>query len=241
VLDAVLLGLAGVAAGLIGSTAGLASLVSYPALLATGLSPLSANVTNTVALVSSSIGSVGASAPELHGRRHEVGLLACVAAFGGALGCVLLLTAPASAFERAVPWLIGGASLAVLVRPRLPRSGARSSRLALVPVFLIGVYGGYFGAAAGVLMLALLAHRFGELPVANAVKNLVVGTANAVAAAIFAVIAPVHWVSVVFLAAGMFVGSSVGPGVVRRTDPRLLRALIATAGLALAVVLGVRG
>ena len=108
--EALLLVLAGIAAGLIGSIAGLASLFSYPALLAAGLSPVIANVTNTVALVFSSVGSVGASGPELRGRRAMLERLVISGAIGGILGGVLLLTTPADAFKRVVPWLIGLAS-----------------------------------------------------------------------------------------------------------------------------------
>ena len=115
-----LLVLAGVGAGLIGSIAGLASLISYPALLAVGVPPVTANVTNTVALVLNSVGSVSASRPELTGQRRRVPRLAAAAVLGGATGMALLLLTPSGAFERIVPWLIAGASAAILVQ-RPPR------------------------------------------------------------------------------------------------------------------------
>jgi uncharacterized membrane protein YfcA len=241
--EAFLLILAGVGAGLIGSIAGLASLVSYPALLAAGLSPVSANVTNTVALVFSSVGSVSASGPELRGcRRAMLERLVISGAAGGILGGALLLATPADAFKRVVPWLIGLASVAVLIGPRrLPVPDVRPEDAdhptvgLIAMVFAIGVYGGYFGAGAGVAMLALLGRSFASLPVANAIKNLVLGVANGLAAVAFAIFGSVHWPFAVFLAIGLFIGGSLGPRVVRRANPQILRVLIALAGIGLAV------
>jgi uncharacterized membrane protein YfcA len=240
---ALLLVLAGVGAGLSGSIAGLASLVSYPALLAFGLAPVTANVTNTVALVFSSAGSVAGSRPELRGQRARVRHLGVVAIAGGIVGGVLLLLTPRDSFERVVPWLIGLGSLTILW-PRRPMpqpdvAHPPASRLLVVGVFLIGIYGGYFGAAAGVLMVALLLIATPEtLARLNALKNVLLGLANAVAAIIFAVFGPVHWVAVIPLAAGLLVGARVGPIVVRHSPARALRVLIALAGVGLAIHLG---
>ncbi|MGY1857997.1 sulfite exporter TauE/SafE family protein [Modestobacter sp. SYSU DS0290] len=249
-LEFVLLVVAGVGAGLTGSIAGLASLVSYPALLATGLSPLSANVTNTVALVLSSVGSVSASRPELTGQRPRLVRLGAAAVLGGTVGAVLLLLTPADAFELLVPFLIAAASLTILVQrpPReLAAEGAAEQGgppprdhwgLAL-GTFLVAIYGGYFGAAAGVLMLAMYLLVLGEgVPRGNALKNLVLGLANLVAAIGYAVFADVAWLAALPLAIGFFVGGRLGPRVVRRVPQRLLRRVIAVAGLALAVHLG---
>ncbi|MGY1749415.1 sulfite exporter TauE/SafE family protein [Modestobacter sp. SYSU DS0511] len=246
-LEFVLLVVAGVGAGLTGSIAGLASLVSYPALLATGLSPLSANVTNTVALVLNSVGSVSASRPELAGQRPRLVRLGTAAVLGGGVGAVLLLLTPADAFELLVPFLIAAASLAILVQ-RPPRElaaegAARPSRdhwgLTL-GTFLVAIYGGYFGAAAGVLMLAMYLLVLGEgVPRGNALKNLVLGLANLVAALGYAFLADVAWLAALPLALGFFVGGRLGPRVVRRVPQRLLRRVIAVAGLALAVRLGI--
>ncbi|MQA35366.1 sulfite exporter TauE/SafE family protein [Modestobacter roseus] len=251
VLEFVLLVLAGVGGGLTGSIAGLASLVSYPALLATGLSPLSANVTNTVALVLNSVGSVSASRPELSGQRPRLVRLGVAAVLGGLLGAVLLLLTPADAFELLVPFLIAAASVAILVQrpPReLAAEGAADAAahpprdhwgLAL-GTFLVAVYGGYFGAAAGVLMLAMYLLVLGEgVPRGNALKNLVLGLANLVAALGYAFLADVDWLAALPLALGFFVGGRLGPRVVRRVPQRLLRRVIAVAGLALAVHLGI--
>jgi uncharacterized protein len=243
-----LLVLAGVGAGLTGSVAGLASLISYPALLAAGIPPVTANVTNTVALVLNSVGSVSASRPELTGQGRRLRRFAVAAVLGGLAGMALLLLTPSSAFERIVPWLIGGASVALLVQ-RPPRElvahGAARAHPGgdpwwlLVGTFAVAVYGGYFGAAAGVMMLAMYLLGTGEsLPVGNALKNVVLGAANLTAAVGYVLLTSIAWSAAVPLALGLFVGGRLGPRVVRRAPQTLLRRIIAVAGLALAVKLG---
>jgi uncharacterized membrane protein YfcA len=245
-----LLVLAGVGGGLTGSIAGLASLVSYPALLAAGLPPVAANVTNTVALVLNGVGSVSASGPELRGQGRRLMRLAGGAVLGGAAGAALLLLTPSDAFERIVPWLIGGAAVALLVQ-RPPRELAARGVAAHpthrdpwwlpLAVAAIAVYGGYFGAAAGVMLLALFLLSTGEgLAVGNALRNVVLGLANLTAAVAFTLFAPVAWSAAVPLAIGLFVGGRLGPRVVRRAPQVLLRRLIALAGLGLAVHLAVQ-
>jgi len=242
-LDPLWLVLAGFGAGLTGSVAGLASLISYPALLTLGLPPVSANVSNTVALVFSSIGSVWGSRPELVGQRARARYLGPIAVAGGLTGGLLLLETPSSTFALVVPWLIGLASLTILV-PRDPARRApneldRPTWKLSTGVFLLAVYGGYFGAAAGVLLLALLLVATAEpLARSNAMKNLLVGLANAVAAVVFVAIGPVRWLAVIPLAAGCLLGGRFGPSIVRRVPAAPLRALIACGGLALAVHLG---
>ena len=235
----VLLLVAGTAAGLSGSVAGLASLFSYPALLAVGLAPVTANVTNTVALVFNSAGSITGSRPELATQWGRVRRLAPTCVAGGVLGGVLLLLGPAGVFEKIVPWLIAVGSLTILVNPRPPvdpdAPPRQESRAVLAGTFIIGVYGGYFGAAAGVLLLALLLVATSEsLAHSNAVKNVVLGGANAVAAVIFAIFGSVDWLAAIPLAVGLFVGGHTGPLIVRHTPARLLRRVIAVAGLGLA-------
>jgi uncharacterized membrane protein YfcA len=244
-----LLVLAGVGAGLCGSMAGLASLISYPALLATGLSPVTANITNTVALVSTSVGSVSASGPELKGQGRRLLRLGAGALLGGATGALLLLLTPSGAFERVVPWLIAAAAGAILFqRPpaELAAEGARAHPDHRDPwwlpvgTFAIGIYGGYFGAAAGVLMLAMYLLTTGEgLPRSNALKNVMLGVANSVAAVGYVLFAGVAWSAAIPLAIGLFVGGRLGPGIVRRVPQTALRRVIAVAGLALAIKLGV--
>jgi len=240
----VLLLVAGVGAGLTGSIAGLASVISYPALLGVGLAPVTANVTNTVALVFSSVGSVAGSRPELRGQAARVRRLGAVGILGGTVGGVVLLSSPAGAFEKIVPWLIGFGSLTILITSRPPidpdAPPRADSRLVLLGVFLIGVYGGYFGAAAGVLLLALLLAASSEtLARCNALKNFVLGLANLVAAVVFVLFGSVDWVAAVPLAIGLFVGGRTGPVIVRHAPARLLRILIAIAGIGLAIYLGV--
>lgn len=236
--------LAGLGGGLAGSVAGLASLVSYPALLAAGLPAVSANVSNTVALVFGSVGSVSGSVVELRGQRVHARRFGAIALAGGSCGGALLLLTPSSAFVRVVPWLIGGASLAILAQRSPDRplriEGRRATWGLSAGVFAITVYGGYFGAAAGVLLLALLLSVSGEtLARSNAMKNLVLGLANAVASVAFIAFGPVRWSAVVPLAFGFLVGGRLGPLVVRRAPAGPLRVLIACAGLALAVHLAI--
>lgn len=242
-LDPLWLVLAGLGAGLAGSIAGLASIVSYPALLAVGLPPIAANVTNTVSLVFSSIGSVAGSRPELVGQRQKARQLAGVAVAGGICGGLLLLATPSRQFALIVPWMIGLASVAILVRPspdRIPAAaGTRPHWMLTVGVFVVGIYGGYFGAAAGVLLLALLLLVDADtLARANALKNLLLGLANGVAAVAFVFLGPVHWSAALPLGLGMLVGGRLGPMVVRRSPAEPLKVAIAAAGLGVAVYLG---
>ncbi len=237
-----LLVLAGVGGGLTGSIAGLASLVSYPALLAVGLPPVAANVTNTVALIFSSVGSISGSRPELAGQGARLRRLSWLAVAGGAAGGALLLLTPSGQFELIVPWLIGLASVAILlVRPAPVHPPRRDGVRLQLGLLVIAVYGGYFGAAAGVLLLALLLVSTGDsLPRSNAAKNVLLGLSNAVAALGFAFFGPVHWLAALPLAAGLFVGGRIGPIVVRRAPPSWLRAVIGLAGIGLATYLGVK-
>ncbi|MEV0134476.1 sulfite exporter TauE/SafE family protein [Dactylosporangium sp. NPDC050688] len=237
----VVLPLAGLGAGLIGSVAGLASLISYPVLLALGLPPVTANVTNSVSLVFSSAGAVAGSRPELTGQGPRLRWLALAAVAGGATGSALLLLSPAETFEVVVPWLIAGASLAILL-PRRPADAERHRHhgwLLAGGVALVGVYGGYFGAAAGIVLLALLlAMTPDTFAQGSAAKNVLLGVANAVAACAFALFGPVHWLAVLPLGVGLFAGGRLGPVVIRRSPPAALRGVIAALGLGLAVHLG---
>ena len=247
-LEFAFLVLAGIGAGLTGSIAGLASLVSYPALLATGIPPVTANVTNTVALVLNAVGSVSASRPELRGQARRLRPLLAAAALGGATGMALLLLTPTEAFERIVPWLIAGASAAILVQ-RPPRELAaegtqrpvRDPRWLPLGTFVVAIYGGYFGAAAGVLLLAMYLLTTHEgLPRGNAMKNVVLGMANAVAAVGFVVLTDVAWSGALPLALGFLIGGRLGPRIVRRAPQGILRTVIAVAGLGLAIHLGIQ-
>jgi uncharacterized membrane protein YfcA len=240
---------AGIAGGLTGSIAGLASVATYPALLALGLPPVTANVTNTVALVFNGIGSMLGSRPELKGQGPWLLRIAPLAAVGGAIGAALLLSTPADGFEKIVPVLIGASAIFIVLpvsQPSAPTTAGEKPRrrrvvqvLEATAIFVITVYGGYFGAAAGVLLLALLLRAGGAtLAHANAAKNVILGVANTVAAVGFAFLAPVHWLAVLPLGIGCLIGSRLGPVVVRRAPTTLMRWLIGIAGLVLAVKLG---
>jgi uncharacterized membrane protein YfcA len=242
--DVVFLLVAGVLAGIAGSVAGLASLVSYPALLAVGLPALTANVTNTVALVLYTVGAMSFSRQELAGQSARLRRLALVTSVGGGTGAALLLSTPAEVFELLVPLLIGGASLVLLLQPAITRlvGGLVSERspALLAALFAVGVYAGYFGAAAGVVLLALLTVSVAE-PLARlvAARNVALGLANVVAAVGFALLGPVRWAAAAPLAAGFLIGGTIGPGVVRRLPGNRLRVAIALLGLGLAVKLGI--
>jgi uncharacterized membrane protein YfcA len=235
---AVVLVLGGIGGGLTGSIAGLASLASYPALLAVGIAPIAANVTNTVALLSNTVGTAAGARPELRGHGRRLARLSAVAGAGGLAGAVLLLATPSSAFERIVPVLVALGAVLLLLRDPLRRwAGHRTMPAPMLggAVFVVGVYGGYFGAAAGVLMLAILSVAATEpLPVTNAVKSIALGAANLAAAVIYAVIAPVNWAAAALMAAGCLIGSWCGPFLVRRLPERPLRVVIALAALGLA-------
>ncbi|MBM2617143.1 sulfite exporter TauE/SafE family protein [Actinoplanes sp. LDG1-06] len=241
VSDAFVLVAGGVGGGLTGSMAGLASLVSYPALLAVGIPPIAANVTNTVALLSNTAGTAIGARPELRGHGQRLLRLCAAAAVGGLAGAVLLLATPSSTFERIVPALVALGALLLLMRDQLRRwAGHRSlSAPALsAAVLLIGVYGGYFGAAAGVLMLAVLTVAATEpLPVSNAIKSIALGASNLAAAIIYALVAPVNWAAAGLMAVGCLLGSWLGPMLVRRLPERPLRVAIAVAAFGLAAYL----
>jgi uncharacterized protein len=241
--DLLILLTAGILGGLASTIASVASVVSYPVLLALGLPPLAANVTNTMSLVLTGVGSVLGSRPELAGQRARAVRLGTITAAGGATGAAILLLAPGSAFTIVVPVLIGGASVLLLAQPALsrlsPSPESQNSAGRLISVFGVAVYAGYFGAAAGVLMLVVLGTMFAEpLIRINAVKNTISGVANAVAALLFAVFAPVHWAYVPVLALGFLIGGFTGPRLVRHLPARPLRVFIALAGIALAAKLG---
>jgi uncharacterized membrane protein YfcA len=250
--DMLILVAAGVGAGLTGSIAGLASLVSYPALLAVGLPPIAANVTNTTAMMATTAGAAAGSRLELRGQGRRLLVLSGQLAAGGLVGAALLLSTPAQAFEAVVPWLVALGSALLLARERLRtwavrtrptvaarRIGASWWPLALI---LVGAYGGYFGAGAGIILLATLAVRDSEpLAVTNAVKNIGTGVANGAATLVYLFVAPVDVAAAAALGAGALVGAWIGPRIVRALPERPLRYAIALAGLGLALWLQLSG
>jgi len=260
VADAVVLLGAGVLAGIVSTVASLASVVSYPALLAFGLSPVSANVTNTVALMFTGIGAAAGSQPELAGQAHRIRVLGLLTAAGGGTGAAVLLLTPARGFEYAAPLLIALGSVVLLHRAQ-PRGSkdnetgaahaetadatgsvrgavadSRGGWLSRAAVFGVAVYIGYFGAAGGIIMLATLARMYAQsLAKANALKNVISSLANAVAGMGFAIFGPVRWSAAVPLAAGFIVGGWIGPSLVRRLPAGGLRIFIGVCGLAVAI------
>jgi len=244
--EALVLLAAGTAGGILSTVVAIASLVTYPALLALGVPPLAANMTNTVALMFTGAGSAAGSRLELAGQGRRVLRLGIVTALGGAAGAAVLLLTPASTFTVVVPVLIGGASLVLLVQPKIsmltpPEILGPRRRLALgAALFAVAMYIGYFGAAAGVLLLVVLIAAISEpLVRVNAIKNAVNGMANAMAAACFALFGDVRWKLVVPLAAGFLIGGWIGPKIARRVPAAALRVLVSLCGLGLAAKLGV--
>ena len=256
----VLLGV-GVLAGIVSTVASLASVVSYPALLAVGLSPVSANVTNTVALMFTAVGAAAGSRQELAGQAHRVRTLGLLTAAGGGAGAALLLLTPRRGFEYAAPLLIALGSLLLLRRHgadtdrrhddetgdvvadqagpasgRAPSRSARPGWLSRAAVFGVAIYIGYFGAAGGIIMLAVLVRVYAQsLAKTNALKNVLAGLANAVAGIGFAIFGPVRWSAALPLAAGFLIGGWIGPALVRRLPADRLRIFIGVCGLAVAI------
>jgi uncharacterized membrane protein YfcA len=232
---------AGLVAGTASAMAGGASILTFPVLLAMGVPPLTANVTNTVGLSPTVIGTALGALPELRAQRARLAALMPPVLVGAVAGAVLLLTTPGDVFEAIVPALIAGSCLLMLAQPWLVRHTLRGGRgwrrlAAQASTLLVGLYTGYFGAASGVLFLALVGLvSTATLHQLNASKNVLVGAANAVATVIFAAVAPVRWPMAAALAIGSLIGGGIGTQLVRRVPAPHLRAGIALVGLAVAV------
>ncbi len=236
---------AGITAGLVGSAGGITSLISYPALLAIGIPPLPANVTNAVALMGSFPGSGLGSRLELKGQRQWLRRRAPVAVAGAVVGVILLLSTPDRVFNRIVPYLLASAALVLLVQPLISkwhenRLGRGNRYLLPVGLFVVGIYSGYFGAGSGIMILALLLLTVDrEFPRANALKNMILGVADVVTAVAFLLFGPVHVAAALALGGGLLVGSFLGPSVARRVPGNVLRILAALLGIGLAIWLWV--
>ena len=236
---------AGVVAGIVGSGGGVTSLVSYPALLAVGVAPLPASIANLVAGVVMGPGSALTSRRELAEARGVLLRLLPVATLGAVAGAALLLVTPPQVFAQLVPFLILAGSLVLVLQPALLKLSVRRIGhgwlLHSVLVGAVSVYGGYFGAGSGVMLLALIPVLVEpRLPFANAIKNVLVGVTSIVASAVFVINGPVPWGAVLPLAGGLLVGSLLGPVVVRRLPANLVRWFAAVCGLVLAVYLWAR-
>ena len=240
VAEAVAIAAAGFGAGTINTVVGSGTLLTFPVLLGFGYAPVQANVTNTVGLVPGGITGTHGYREELTGQGRRSMLLGAATFTGAITGATLLLTLPASAFNAIVPAFIAAALLLVVAQPWLSKRlenrrshTAHGQAWTPVAVFVIGVYGGYFGAAQGILLLAVLGLSLAEpLQRVNALKNVLATLANLVGAVIFAVAGDVEWGVAGLLAAGSIVGGVVGAGVGRRLPPAALRALIVVVGLA---------
>lgn len=244
----VLLVVAGIGTGFVGYLTGLASLVSYPALLTAGLSPVTANVTNTLGLVGIGIGTTARAGRRFRGEKAALMRQMAVAAVGGLVGALLLLLGGESTFESIVPWLIVLASVALLLQPRLSklRGDREIAGGYLIALFVVCIYGGYFGAGAGVIYLAVTliatSEAFGR---AMVLKSVLLGVTNLVAAFAFIVAAfvfdgPVNWWAALALGIGCIVGGWLGPRVQEYLPERGLRIAVAIAGFGLAAWLWFR-
>jgi uncharacterized membrane protein YfcA len=245
----VLITLAGVAAGTINTVVGSGTLITFPTLLAFGVPPVTANVSNTVGLVPGSMSGVFGYRRELAGQGVRVLRLGSASLLGGVVGALLLLWLPSSAFDTIVPVLIALGVVLVVLGPRIQRSvAARAESRGGIPdhgvwwvwpaVAAAGVYGGYFGAAQGVLLMAILGIGVVDsIQRHTATKNLLALIVNAVAALVFIAVADVDWVVAGLIALGSVVGGQIGATVGRRLPPALLRAVIAAVGIVALVVL----
>ncbi len=230
---------AGIAAGTINAVVGSGTLITFPTLLALGYPPVLANVTNNVGLVPGVLSGVHGYRAELAGQRDRVRRLGTASLCGGLVGAFLLLVLPAEAFKAIVPVLICVALVMVVLQPRLAAWVAarrapdrRAAHAAGGPVlwllvFCTGIYGGYFGAAQGVLLIGLLGVAFNDtLQRVNAAKNVLAAVVNGVAAVVFIAFSHVAWGAAGLIAAGSVLGGQAGARVGRRLPPWALRLVI---------------
>ena len=235
---------AAVAAGGINAVVGSGSLITFPTLLAFGFPAVVANVSNNVGLVSGNVSGAFGYRRELAGQRGRLVRLGVLAAAGSLAGAILLLSLPASAFTLIVPVLILISCVLVIIQPRLnawmaarrarrqPGRQAERSPVLAAGVLASGAYGGYFGAAQGVLVIGLLGSFLDDdLQRVNAAKNVLVTVVNGTAAVVFILFAQVNWVVVLLIASGSTAGGLLGARVGRRLPPLALRILVATIGV----------
>jgi uncharacterized membrane protein YfcA len=231
---------AGFAAGTINTIVGSGSLITFPTLLALGYPPVVANVSNTVGLVTGSISGAIGYRRELEGQAPRVRVLGLASLSGGLAGALLLLALPAAVFENVVPALILVACVLVALQPRLAARDrpayAHGGPLLFLMVFATGIYGGYFGAAQGVILIALLGIFLDDgLQRLNALKNVLAGLVNGIAALLFIAFADVDWAVAGLLAAGAICGGQLGARLGRRIPAGWLRAAIVVVGVAVAI------
>lgn len=243
-VEAGLVVLAGFGAGTINAVVGSGSLITFPTLIWVGLPPVVANVSNTVGLVPGAASGAWGYRRELAGQRGRLLRLGAGTLTGSLVGAILLLVLPPDVFATVVPALILLACLLVVIQPWLVRRLADRPRrdhggpLVWLAIFATGMYGGYFGAAQGVLLIAVLAVGLDEtLQRVNAAKNVLGGLANLVAGVLFIVVADVNWAAAGLVAAGAVVGGLLGARVARRLAPAVLRAVVVLIGIIAVVTL----
>ena len=237
---------AGVWAGAINTVVGSGTLITFPVLLGVGLSPVTANVSNTVGLFPGSFVGAYGYRRELEGQGRRSVVLGTASVAGAVVGAVLLLTLPAGAFKAVVPVLIVLALLLVVFGKQVTGWLATRGRPATehvtpamwVTTFGTGIYGGYFGAAQGVLLMGFLGLFLAEsLQRQNALKNVLAGMVNLVAAVVFVATTHVDWVAAALIAGGSIIGGVLGARIGRRLSPPVLRATIVVVGIAAIVKL----
>jgi uncharacterized membrane protein YfcA len=244
-----LLIVAGFAAGGVNAIAGGGSLITFPSLIATGLPTVDANVTNSVSVFPGYVSSVVGSRADLAGQGRRLRAIIPISLLGSAGGCALLLLTPARAFEVIVPFLVLAAAGTLAFQERLralvghPRhmSPRRASITLQVVVFIGAIYGGYFGAALGVMYVAALALILDEpLNRINALKNVLSASVGLVTVLIFAIFAPVHWGAALTLVPATILGGYAGAKLARRLPATVLKYLIVTFGTVIGLILLVR-
>ncbi|UQU63344.1 sulfite exporter TauE/SafE family protein [Couchioplanes caeruleus] len=233
---------AGLVAGVVNALAGGGSLITFPTLIGIGLPSVAANVTNSVAVFPGYVSSVVGSRADLRGQWRRLGSLVPLCVAGSAAGCALLLGTPARAFDLIVPFLVLGAAAALAFQDRLRALVGHASRrrrgVLPVVVFVGAVYGGYFGAALGVMYVAALALVLDEtLNRINALKNVLSACVGLVTVIVFAVFAPIHWGAVLVVAPATVVGGYAGAHLARRLPAKVLKVLIVTFGAVIGLVL----
>ena len=237
--EIVAIALAGLAAGTINTVVGSGTLITFPVLLAFGYAPVTANVSNTIGLVPGSVSGAVGYRRELVGQGARARRFGAVSVAGGITGAVLLLVLPASAFKAIVPVFIALALVLIVVQPRLARSLAKRDLderkgVVVLPLalYLSGVYGGYFGAAQGILLLGILGAALAQsLQRTNALKNVLAGLVNGVAGVYFALAAHVDWGAAAIIACASVIGAQLGARYGRRLSPDALRAVIVVVGV----------
>jgi uncharacterized protein len=239
-LEVIAVLVAGIGAGTINAVVGSGTLITFPTLLAVGYSPLVANVSNNVGLVPGGVAGAVGYRRELRGQERRALRFAIASTVGAITGATLLLTAPESAFDAIVPGFIAITLVLVVIQPRLApwlerRRGREEQRgpLPYAAIYGTGIYGGYFGAAQGVILIAVLDLMLpDDLQRVNALKNVLASVANFVASLVFVFVADIAWEAAAAIAVGATIGGLLGARYGRRLPPSLLRAVVVVIGIA---------